>query len=236
MSGELISAGSDSIEIEKQHGHVVPCGQAGLSMEVLGLNLATYSSYIWMTSEQHHMIQTPLFVPGGLGPLEMGIIFLILLLMVLPIVIGVFVYNLTKDDDLEEPVTAPLYLRFVAVYFVDGFVSTILFFMLLAILAVVGAGDVLFILSGLVVYLGYFVVLEAKYGYTLGKKLFDLEVRTVDGNSIGWEEAVIRNILRPIDSLPNFYIIGFLVALATDERQRLGDLAAKTIVLKTPSD
>jgi len=42
----------------------------------------------------------------------------------------------------------------------------------------------------------------------------------------------VRSILRIIDSLPAIYILGIILIAATDKRQRLGDMLAKTIVVK----
>jgi uncharacterized RDD family membrane protein YckC len=78
----------------------------------------------------------------------------------------------------------------------------------------------------------YYFVLEAATGQTLGKRLLGIRVRRVDGGEAGGGATAIRTLLRPIDSLPLFYLLGLLVALATRRRQRLGDLAGRTIVTR----
>lgn len=46
-------------------------------------------------------------------------------------------------------------------------------------------------------------------------------------------QVVVRNLLRFVDMLPLFYAVGGLVALFTPRSQRLGDLAAGTVVVRT---
>lgn len=43
-------------------------------------------------------------------------------------------------------------------------------------------------------------------------------------------QSVKRNVLRLVDFFP-FYVTGFVIASLTPNRQRLGDLWAKTIVV-----
>ena len=74
----------------------------------------------------------------------------------------------------------------------------------------------------------YFFALESSEGQTLGKKLMSLRVVRADGLPAGMREIGVRTILRVIDN----YIVGLIVMLATGERrQRIGDLAAGTIVV-----
>jgi len=68
-------------------------------------------------------------------------------------------------------------------------------------------------------------------GMTPGKKYLKLQVLNSDGTPIGWSPSLLRNILRTVDFLPFFYGIGFISMLMNDRFQRLGDLAADTIVV-----
>lgn len=45
---------------------------------------------------------------------------------------------------------------------------------------------------------------------------------------------VVRNLLRFVDALPAFYMVGGAVCFFTEKAQRLGDLAANTIVIRQP--
>jgi uncharacterized RDD family membrane protein YckC len=74
----------------------------------------------------------------------------------------------------------------------------------------------------------YFFALESGEGQTVGKKLMKLRVVRADGSPAGMREVGVRTILRVIDN----YLVGLIVMLATGERrQRVGDLAAGTIVV-----
>jgi len=84
---------------------------------------------------------------------------------------------------------------------------------------------------GLITFL-YFVVLEGAMGATVGKKLLKIKVVREDGSACGFGAAIVRNILRIIDALPFFYIIGIILIARSDKKQRLGDRFAKTVVIK----
>jgi uncharacterized RDD family membrane protein YckC len=74
----------------------------------------------------------------------------------------------------------------------------------------------------------YFFALESGEGQTVGKRLMKLRVVRADGRPAGMREIAVRTILRVVDN----YLVGLIVMLATGERrQRVGDLAAGTIVV-----
>ena len=74
----------------------------------------------------------------------------------------------------------------------------------------------------------YFFALESGEGQTIGKRLMKLRVVRADGRPAGMREVGVRTILRVVDN----YLVGLIVMLATGERrQRIGDLAAGTIVV-----
>ena len=77
----------------------------------------------------------------------------------------------------------------------------------------------------------YHFAMESGGGQTVGKKLMKLRVVLADGRPAGMREIAVRTVLRVVDSI-GFYIVGLIVMLATGERrQRLGDLAAGTMVV-----
>ena len=78
----------------------------------------------------------------------------------------------------------------------------------------------------------YFIVMEALKGATVGKMAMGLKVVKKDGSAISWQESVIRNLLRIVDALPAFYIVGIICIAVTDLKQRVGDMAAGTLVVK----
>lgn len=79
----------------------------------------------------------------------------------------------------------------------------------------------------------YPVVFEAgKRGATPGKRAMGLRVVQATGSPITLGQAVVRNFLRFIDSMPLFtYCFGLTSCMATKRFQRLGDLAAGTVVI-----
>jgi uncharacterized RDD family membrane protein YckC len=79
----------------------------------------------------------------------------------------------------------------------------------------------------------YFWWCEAVWGRTLGKRLCDLRVVRRDGAKLGAGEAFVRNVLRIVDWLPLFYLLGAAVIWATPGNQRIGDLAARSAVVRT---
>ena len=83
------------------------------------------------------------------------------------------------------------------------------------------------------IYLSYFVVLEALWSRTLGKLFQGLVVRKLDGQRCDWRAALIRSALRIVEVNP--LLIGGLpaglVIIASPRKQRIGDLIAGTIVV-----
>jgi uncharacterized RDD family membrane protein YckC len=79
----------------------------------------------------------------------------------------------------------------------------------------------------------YPVVFEAgKRGATPGKRIMGLRVVQTTGSPITLGQAIVRNFLRFIDGMPAFtYCFGLTSCLATKRFQRLGDLAAGTVVI-----
>ena len=77
----------------------------------------------------------------------------------------------------------------------------------------------------------YFIVLEATQGATLGKMALGLRVVKTDGSPISWTESIIRNLLRIIDGL-FVYLVGAIFVWTSPLKQRLGDRAANTVVVR----
>ncbi len=78
----------------------------------------------------------------------------------------------------------------------------------------------------------YFVLMEGIIGATVGKWCLRLRVVQTDGSKSNLKQAVIRNLLRLVDSLPVLNILGVIHILGSPERARFGDRAAKTRVIK----
>ena len=78
----------------------------------------------------------------------------------------------------------------------------------------------------------YYVVMEKTSGATLGKMAMKLKVVKQDGAALDWQASIIRNLLRIVDGL-FFYLVGAIVVWVSKSRQRLGDMAAKTLVVRS---
>src|ERR1700733_2720376 len=86
-------------------------------------------------------------------------------------------------------------------------------------------------------YWGYFSLFEAFWnGQTPGKRLLKIRVIKDSGRQITLFEALARNLIRIIDMIPSFYLIGVITMLCNREQKRLGDLVAGTIVVHERSD
>ena len=89
------------------------------------------------------------------------------------------------------------------------------------------AGIVLIVVVSL--WFNYFTFCEWRWGHTLGKNAAGIEVRSLDGaERLTFGQASIRNLLRLVD----FWLIGELMIASSERKQRLGDKAAKTVVLR----
>ncbi len=79
---------------------------------------------------------------------------------------------------------------------------------------------------------GYYWGSEAVWGQTLGKRVLAIRVVGADGGKATAGATFVRTILRIVDSLPAFYLVGLIALFATGpRRQRIGDMAAKTRVV-----
>lgn len=83
----------------------------------------------------------------------------------------------------------------------------------------------------LVVSLAYYIVMEKTSGATLGKMAMKLKVVKLDGGALDWQASIVRNVMRIIDSF-FFYLVGAIAVWMSKTKQRLGDMAAHTIVVR----
>ena len=77
----------------------------------------------------------------------------------------------------------------------------------------------------------YYWFLEGLLGATLGKLVLGIKVRDISGAPCTLYQSFIRNILRIVDFI-GVYLLGFLIAIFSKLRQRLGDHVAKTVVIE----
>jgi uncharacterized RDD family membrane protein YckC len=78
----------------------------------------------------------------------------------------------------------------------------------------------------------YFSATELKWGATVGKRVLGIRVAAVDGSAPTSGAIMVRNLVRFVDWLPFLYIVGAITVFAGGHpRRRLGDRAAKTVVV-----
>jgi uncharacterized RDD family membrane protein YckC len=128
--------------------------------------------------------------------------------------------------------------RFIACV-IDLFVQVAL--IVLAALAALGLlgggwGTALFAMATFASLYLYHVLFEVlASGRTPGKRVTHLRVVRERGTPVDLPASAIRNLLRLIDILPTAYLVGLASILITKRNQRLGDLAAGTLVIRDVS-
>ncbi|HYG77774.1 MAG TPA: RDD family protein [Planctomycetota bacterium] len=125
-------------------------------------------------------------------------------------------------------------------WFIDALVVLIIANVLQKLLGVFGlisvdVAQAVITLIYFVVSIGYGILLEWLWrGQTIGKRLFRLRVVDEHGLRLQFSQIAMRNLLRFVDSMPLFYLVGGISCVLTRHAQRLGDIAASTIVIRTP--
>ncbi len=95
--------------------------------------------------------------------------------------------------------------------------------------------DAIVIIAYFVISLLYMMFAEWLWrGQTVGKKLLRLRVVDATGLRLEPSQVIVRNLMRFIDGLPALYLLGGVACLVSRHRQRLGDLAAGTVVIRAP--
>lgn len=134
--------------------------------------------------------------------------------------------------------------RFVAA-FVDGLIRLALFFALgfatglgrdpfAASGAEVSAASIVILsIASFLLMFGYDIFFEVlSSGRTPGKRWSGLRVVRVGGRPVGFVASAVRNIVRIVDFLPVFYGVGMVAVAVNRNNQRLGDIAAGTLVVR----
>jgi uncharacterized RDD family membrane protein YckC len=96
--------------------------------------------------------------------------------------------------------------------------------------------------AGLVILIGTFLALfvyDIAFevwggGQTPAKRWNGLRVVMEGGQPISFAPSAVRNLLRLIDGWVTFGIVGMVSIFVTERNQRLGDLAASTLVVREP--
>ena len=84
---------------------------------------------------------------------------------------------------------------------------------------------------------GYRIAMEWFFrGQTVGKRILRLRVMDAGGLRLQLNQVVLRNLIRVVDMMPFAYALGGGVMLLNQRNQRLGDIAANSIVTYLPQD
>jgi uncharacterized RDD family membrane protein YckC len=141
--------------------------------------------------------------------------------------------TITTPEGVElELQLAGLGSRFVA-QVIDLLIKATAILLLVVALSIAGLTGIAIMIPAVVLILyAYDVVFETfSNGRTPGKRAARLRVVKAGGEPVDFMSSAIRNVLRLVDGLPTSYVPGTISILATKRNQRLGDLAAGTIVI-----
>jgi uncharacterized RDD family membrane protein YckC len=76
------------------------------------------------------------------------------------------------------------------------------------------------------------VLLQGLTGWTVGKLVTGIRTVREDGGRPGIGRAFVRWVLWLVDGLPFLALVGFITALTTNGHRRVGDMVAKTFVVR----
>lgn len=90
----------------------------------------------------------------------------------------------------------------------------------------------IYLVGAFLILWGYYIIFELLWnGQSPGKRLVKLRVLRTDGLPVTLTESLIRNLVRLVDFLPVFYGVGVISMFISKQSRRLGDYAAKTLVV-----
>src|SRR3954462_9511101 len=125
--------------------------------------------------------------------------------------------------------------RFMAVGLDYAICAVVYLVVVLATLWLAGdtAGTIILLAAVLTINVGYFTLFEVwGGGRTPGKRATGLRVVTDGGAQVGLRASLVRNIIRLLEFAVLLYTPALISVLATKHNQRLGDLAAGTLVIR----
>jgi uncharacterized RDD family membrane protein YckC len=89
-------------------------------------------------------------------------------------------------------------------------------------------------LSPIILSVGYFAVAEVlNKGRTIGKMATSIQVMKTDGGDLRWSDMMLRALCLLPDLAFSVGAVGSVLINTTPRRQRLGDIAAGTVVVKS---
>jgi uncharacterized RDD family membrane protein YckC len=137
-------------------------------------------------------------------------------------------------NEIETRVTGRRVVQYIIDHLIVGIVWSFLFWVLDR-----GSGAVLAILQFvafvLAVAWGFFYWVYRPYaadGQTFGMQLMGVRVISKDGGRASLVQLLIRAIFLIVDEFPFLFLVGFITVICSRYRQRVGDHAAKTLVVR----
>lgn len=118
-------------------------------------------------------------------------------------------------------------------YGIDLIIRLVIFAIIAGVVAAFGnVGTGMMLISVFLLEWFYPTLFEAlRHGQTPGKKFMDIAVVHTNGTPLSFNGSLIRNLLRTADAFPLFYLLGFVSTLLSPRFQRLGDMAANSVVI-----
>jgi uncharacterized RDD family membrane protein YckC len=116
----------------------------------------------------------------------------------------------------------------------DGAIKAVLIGALFLVLRLGGGfGAAAFVIAFFVIYIGYDIAFETlASGRTPGKRWSGMRVVREGGGAMTFTTSAIRNVLRIIDGVATGYAVGTISILVSRHNQRVGDIAAGTLVVR----
>ncbi len=142
-------------------------------------------------------------------------------------------YSIETPESIELSAQLAGPIPRICAYFIDLLIKTGILTVLATILEIAGeAGMGIFLIFSFFLEWFYPVFFELYgQGQTPGKKALNIAAVHSDLTPLTWQSSIIRNLLRSADFLPMFYIGGIISITLSSKFQRLGDMAAGTIVV-----
>jgi len=110
-------------------------------------------------------------------------------------------------------------------------IDTVVLIVATIMILVIGNAEAAAIIVIIALLTGYGIIFETWRGQTIGKIAMDIIVVKTDGTPCDFLAALVRNLLRIVDIL-FYYLLGFIVMILSDRRQRIGDHLANTMVVR----
>ncbi len=118
---------------------------------------------------------------------------------------------------------------------IGALTSTVAIFLRMLTIVSIDLSRAATLMAYLAISIGYGVACEWWWrGQTVGKRLLRLRVIDEQGLKLQFSQILMRNLMRFVDALPVFYLVGGLAAFISRRAQRLGDFVSNTVVVRMP--